>query len=245
MTSLDRTNSNTTDQSKPTWGPGKNAALSFAAFAVIFGIFAYVERDAGDEHTNAAHEVTGAVKTAVRMADKPAVATATKPAVDPAANTVQAARPSETVAPVTLEVEPAATPRIDARTAARRRRPVHSSSVTVAANAHAAPANGHGSARGRYGDARRHLRTHDLASARTHMDIASGSHPFVGRTGRMQTPSVTRAELESARALAKARICAQIDEWSCVEQNASRVLAIDPENGESRALLGQAIRNRL
>ncbi|MCQ4437897.1 hypothetical protein NO135_23125, partial [Clostridioides difficile] len=61
----------------------------------------------------------------------------------------------------------------------------------------------------------------------------------------MQTASITRAELEGARALAKARSCAVIDEWNCVEHNASRALAIDPKNSESRALLGQAIRTRL
>ncbi|MDN7678458.1 hypothetical protein [Burkholderia cenocepacia] len=39
-------------QPKPSWGPGKNAALSVAAFAAIFGAFAYVERDTRVGHAN-------------------------------------------------------------------------------------------------------------------------------------------------------------------------------------------------
>lgn len=70
-------------------------------------------------------------------------------------------------------------------------------------------------------------------------------HSYTADSAHMQAASVTRAEVEGARALAKARSCAQMDQWNCVEQNASRALAIDPKNSESRALLGQAIRNRL
>lgn len=77
------------------------------------------------------------------------------------------------------------------------------------------------------------------------MDLAPKPHSYGNDPAHMQTASVTHAELEGARALAKARWCARIDEWNCVEQNASRALAIDPKNSESRALLGQAVRNRL
>ena len=46
-------------------GPGKNAALSFAAFAAIFGIFAYAERDTTVGHASVTHDISGAIGTAV------------------------------------------------------------------------------------------------------------------------------------------------------------------------------------
>jgi hypothetical protein len=86
-----------------------------------------------------------------------------------------------------------------------------------------------------------------LARTRKQADPAPRLQPqsYTADTTHMEATSVTRDELEGARALARARSCAQIDAWNCVEQNASRALAIDPTNSESRALLGQAIRNRL
>ncbi|MCA3870614.1 MAG: hypothetical protein IOC34_33325, partial [Burkholderia sp.] len=97
----------------------------------------------------------------------------------------------------------------------------------------------------RHGAAHHAPRTETLAGTRKRLDYAPKPRSYGTDTAHMQTASVTHAELEGARALAKARSCAQIDEWNCVEQNASRALAIDPKNSESRALLGQAIRNHL
>ncbi|MBN3832309.1 hypothetical protein G3N64_10675, partial [Burkholderia sp. Ac-20344] len=115
--------------------------------------------------------------------------------------------------------------------------------VTLAASTRAAPA--HGRAAVRPGGAHREPRTATLAGTGKRMGLAPKSPSYRSDPARMQTAGITHAELESARALAKARSCAVIDEWNCVEQNASRALAIDPKNSESRALLGQAIRNRL
>jgi hypothetical protein len=231
MTSVKPPDIDSTRQSKSTWGPGKNAALSVVAFAAIFGTFAYVRRDAGDGRANAVHRVSGVVETTVVVPDDSTAATAAKP---PTVNTVLAAPPPETASP--------ATRRINAHSVATHPRSLHDASVAMAANASA-----DGSVKRGYGDAHRHRRIHDPASARTRIEVASRSPSFSGGSGsgRLQTTSVTREELEGARALAKARSCAQINEWSCVEQNASRALALDPENSESRALLGQAIRNGL
>ncbi len=114
----------------------------------------------------------------------------------------------------------------------------------LAANPHAAST---GSRTTRPGDTHRTSRSQTLARTRKHPDPVPKPQPqsYVAGTSHLEATSVTHDELEGARALAKARWCAQIDEWSCVEQNASRALAIDPKNSESRALLGQAIRNRL
>ena len=51
-------------QPKPSWGPGKNAALSVAAFAAIFGAFAYVERDARIGHASVTHDIAGVIENA-------------------------------------------------------------------------------------------------------------------------------------------------------------------------------------
>ncbi|MGU7772078.1 hypothetical protein ACV229_18140 [Burkholderia sp. MR1-5-21] len=257
MTSSNRPDAHSSGRPKSRWGPGKNAALSFAAFAVIFGLFTHVRRDAGGEHANAAHEVSGVIGTAGGTADPSVVAAAPRPVADRVTNTAQAAPPRATVSPVTVVVDPAAAPTTDPvatptvcvgsnaaqnAPAARHARPRHSPSVTMVDNAtHPAPA--YASVKRPYGEPHRQLRTHELAGARMHMDIAS-RHPAIGGTGRMQTASVTHAELDSARALARARSCAVLNQWHCVEQNASRALAMDPGNSESQLLLGQAIRNR-
>ncbi|MBN3788357.1 hypothetical protein [Burkholderia sp. Ac-20353] len=247
MTSANGPDADPARRPKSGWGPGKNAALSFAAFAVIFGVFTHVRRDAGGEHSNAAHEQSGAVATAPAAAVGPAIAaiaTAASPAVEPVANATQAAPKTETVSPVTVQIDPSATTCVGTEAApARHAKPSRFPSVTVAASSHPALANA--AVRKRYGDAHRPLRNHDFANTRTRVEVASRPHPYVGGPVRMQTASITHAELDSARALARARSCAVLDEWGCVEQNASRVLAIDPGNSESRALLGQAIRNRL
>ncbi|WP_063893826.1 hypothetical protein [Burkholderia ubonensis] len=236
MTSVNRQHVHSTGHPKPGWGPGKNAALSFVAFAVIFGIFAYVKRDVVDEVSRASHEASGVVGISVRSADKPAVA---------------ASPPNGMTSPVTIEIEPEAAPRVDAQATATPPAPTPvpapAPPVAAAANAHAAhPAPSGGAVNGKHAAMHRqqhpHPRPHDVANTRTRMTVAARPHSF-SEGGHAHTAGVTREELESARALTKARSCAVLEQWGCVEQNASRVLAIDPQNGESRALLGEAIRN--
>ena len=65
MTRAERQDGSPAHQPKPSWGPGKNAALSFAAFAAIFGIFAYAERDTTVGHASVTHDISGAIGTAV------------------------------------------------------------------------------------------------------------------------------------------------------------------------------------
>ncbi|HDR9341940.1 TPA: hypothetical protein QDB64_004983, partial [Burkholderia multivorans] len=84
-----------------------------------------------------------------------------------------------------------------------------------------------------------------LASTHKRSYAAPKHERYASDAAQMEPAAVSRDEVEGARALARARWCAQLDQWDCVEQNASRALAIDPMNSESRALLGQAIRNRL
>ncbi|OJB27836.1 hypothetical protein BGV56_31330 [Burkholderia ubonensis] len=224
-----------TGHPKPGWGPGKNAALSFAAFAVIFGIFAYVKRDVVDEVSTASHQASGVVGVSVRSTDRPDVASAP---------------PTGMTSPVTIEIEPEAAPRVDAQATATPPAPappVVAPPVVAATNAHAAhaaPSGGAVNARhaGMHRQQHRHPRPHDVANTRTRMIVTARPHSF-SEGGYAHTAGVTHEELESARALTKARSCAVLEQWGCVEQNASRALAIDPQNGESRALLGEAIRN--
>ncbi|MEK7917089.1 hypothetical protein AAB988_29895 [Burkholderia contaminans] len=262
MTRAERQDGSPAHQPKPSWGPGKNAALSFAAFAAIFGIFAYAERDTTVGHASVTHDISGAIGTAVGKTRKAimtlasrATATGTpgtsaepgpapartqaSPPAPPQVASTSAAREVSTVPPVTLAVEPQPAP----RAVAKHRQSPHAPPVTLAAGTHGASA--YGRAATRHGAAQRAQRTETLAGTSRRMDFTPSPRPYGNDTARMQTASVTHAELESARALAKARSCAVIDEWNCVEQNASRALAIDPTNSESRALLGQAIRNRL
>ncbi|WP_232441313.1 hypothetical protein [Burkholderia ubonensis] len=227
MTSVNRQHMHSTGHPKPGWGPGKNAALSFAAFAVIFGIFAYVKRDVVDEVSTASHQASGVVGVSVRSTDRPDVASAP---------------PTGMTSPVTIEIEPEAAPRVDAQATAPS--PAPAPSVVAATNAHAAPSGGAVNARhaGMHRQQHRHPRPHDVANTRTRMIVTARPHSF-SEGGHAHTAGVTHEELESARALTKARSCAVLEQWGCVEQNASRALAIDPQNGESRALLGEAIRN--
>ncbi|WP_232438863.1 hypothetical protein [Burkholderia ubonensis] len=235
MTSVNRQHMHSTGHPKPGWGPGKNAALSFAAFAVIFGIFAYVKRDVVDEVSTASHQASGVVGVSVRSTDRPDVASAP---------------PTGMTSPVTIEIEPEAAPRVDAQATATPPAPappVVAPPVVAATNAHAAhaaPSGGAVNARhaGMHRQQHRHPRPHDVANTRTRMIVTARPHSF-SEGGYAHTAGVTHEELESARALTKARSCAVLEQWGCVEQNASRVLAIDPQNGESRALLGEAIRN--
>ncbi|WP_071766392.1 hypothetical protein [Burkholderia ubonensis] len=235
MTSVNRQHMHSTGHPKPGWGPGKNAALSFAAFAVIFGIFAYVKRDVVDEVSTASHQASGVVGVSVRSTDRPDVASAP---------------PTGMTSPVTIEIEPEAAPRVDAQATATPPAPappVVAPPVVAATNAHAAhaaPSGGAVNARhaGMHRQQHRHPRPHDVANTRTRMIVTARPHSF-SEGGYAHTAGVTHEELESARALTKARSCAVLEQWGCVEQNASRALAIDPQNGESRALLGEAIRN--
>ncbi|WP_232439468.1 hypothetical protein [Burkholderia ubonensis] len=232
MTSVNRQHMHSTGHPKPGWGPGKNAALSFVAFAVIFGIFAYVKRDVVDEVSTASHQASGVVGISVRSTDRPAVASTP---------------PTGMTSPVTIEIEPQAAPRVDAQATAPPPVPAPAPPVVAATNAHAAHAAPSGGAvNARHASVHRqqhqHPRPHDVANTRTRMIVTARPHSF-SEDGHAHTAGVTHEELESARALTKARSCAVLERWGCVEQNASRVLAIDPQNGESRALLGEAIRN--
>ncbi|KVG34824.1 hypothetical protein WJ31_22900 [Burkholderia ubonensis] len=149
--------------------------------------------------------------------------------------------------PVTIEIEPEAAPRVDAQATATPPVPAPAPPVVAATNAHAAhaaPSGGAVNARhaGMHRQQHGHPRPHDVANTRTRMIVTARPHSF-SEDVHAHTAGVTHEELESARALTKARSCAVLEQWGCVEQNASRVLAIDPQNGESRALLGEAIRN--
>ncbi|MGU7841545.1 hypothetical protein ACV22V_18960 [Burkholderia sp. AW33-5] len=240
MTRAERPDGSPVRQSKPAWGPGKSAALSIIAFAAIFGGFAYVQRDAGVGHATVTHDIAGMIRSAVGKY-RNAIAAATAEPVTPSVPGTQYA--SATPA-VSATAAPAAPPRTTARAAAKHPHPAHVPPTTLAATAHAASAGGRAA---RPGDTHRTSRSQALASTKKHTDPAPRRQPqsYLADSPHMEATSVTRDELEGARALARARWCARIDEWNCVEQNASRALAIDPKNSESRALLGQAIRNRL
>jgi len=237
---------------KPSWGPGKNAALSVAAFAAIFGAFAYVERDARIGHASVTHDIAGVIENAAgKYREFIAAATGgASGAAAPAGATATVAQagpvpPSASATPaLSAAAEPPVSPQTTARSDVKPTRPAHVPATRLAAEPHAAS-----TARrtARPGDAHRTSRSQALARTRKRPDPVPKQQPqsYFAGTSHMEATSVTHDELESARALAKARWCAQIDEWSCVEQNASRALAIDPKNSESRALLGQAIRNRL
>ncbi|ABI89070.1 hypothetical protein CH72_3556 [Burkholderia ambifaria AMMD] len=256
MTRAERPDDAPVRQPKPSWGPGKNAALSIVAFAAIFGAFAYVERDVGmgnAAHTTVTRDIAGVVGTAVQKS-RDAIVAVTDNASGPsasagAASTVAQAAPGKSsaaeAAPVmSAAAEPTVAPPMTARSHPKHTRRAHGSSTTLAANASAASA---GARTTRSSEAHRTSRSQALARTKkpTDSEPSVQPHSYTADSAHMQAASVTRAEVEGARALAKARSCAQRDQWNCVEQNASRALAIDPKNSESRALLGQAIRNRL
>ncbi|WP_448167147.1 hypothetical protein [Burkholderia ambifaria] len=256
MTRAERPDDAPVRQPKPSWGPGKSAALSIVAFAAIFGAFAYVERDVGmgnAAHTTVTRDIAGVVGTAVQKS-RDAIVAVTDNASGPsasagAASTVAQAAPGKSsaaeAAPVmSAAAEPTVAPPMTARSHAKHTRRAHGSSTTLAANASAASA---GARTTRSSEAHRTSRSQALARTKKSTDSEPSvqPHSYTADSAHMQAASVTRAEVEGARALAKARSCAQMDQWNCVEQNASRALAIDPKNSESRALLGQAIRNRL
>nr|WP_057923772.1 hypothetical protein [Burkholderia ambifaria] len=252
MTRADRPDGSPVRQPKPSWGPGRSAALSFVAFAAIFGAFAYVERDGGVGHATVTHDIAGMIGSAVGKY-RQAIVAATSNASGASVPTGMASMvaqaepvmPSASATPtVSAAAEPTAAPHTTARSAAKHTRRMHVPSTTLATNAHAASASARAA---RHGDAHRTSRSQALASTRKHPDPAPKRQPqsYIADTAHVEATSVTHDELEGARALARARWCARIDEWNCVEENASRALAIDPKNSESRALLGQAVRNRL
>jgi len=252
MTRAERPDGQPVRQPKPSWGPGKNAALSIVAFATIFGGFAYVERDVRLGHASVTHDIAGVIGTAVGKYRNAVVAVtggmsgASAPGGTVAAIAQGASPiPPASAAPaITAAAEPPApAPALTtARATPKHARPAHAPSATLAADAHAAPSHGRTV---RPGDAHRASRTQTLARASKHPPPTLQPQSYMAGTAHMEATSVTHNDLEGARALAKARSCARFDEWNCVEQNASRALAIDPKNSESRALLGQAIRNRL
>ncbi|MBU9631869.1 hypothetical protein KTE60_21520 [Burkholderia multivorans] len=234
MTRAERPDDRAVSPQKPSWGPGKNAALSVVAFAAIFGGFAYIERDARIGHAGATHGISGAVGNAVDKTGKAVVAavSGTHPA-----SAIQIAQNAPPNVPASASASTSA-----AVPAAVANAQAASTPAALAAAPRTGTTSNHATTRRR--DAHR-PRTSVLASAHKRSYAAPKHERYASDAAQMEPATVSRDEVEGARALARARWCAQLDQWDCVEQNASRALAIDPMNSESRALLGQAIRNRL
>ena len=263
MTRAERQDGSPAHQPKPSWGPGKNAALSFAAFAAIFGIFAYAERDTTVGHASVTHDISGAIGTAVGKTrnaimtlprtdpqrvspehrpspGRPTRTPASPPVPPPQVASTSAAPEVSTVPPVTLAVEPEAAPRplpMPSRNSGSRRSPP----VTLAAGTHAASA--YGRAATRHGAAHRAQRAEALAGTSRRMDFAPKPRPDGSDTMRRRPASRTRSW--------KARV-----RWRNALVRGDRRMGLRgtkrepgtrdrPKNSESRALLGQAIRNRL
>ncbi|MBJ9653087.1 hypothetical protein I5588_00865 [Burkholderia multivorans] len=234
MTRAERPDDRAVSPQKPSWGPGKNAALSVVAFAAIFGGFAYIERDARIGHAGATHGISGAVGNAVDKTGKAVVAavSGTHPA-----SAIQIAQNAPPSVPASASASTSA-----AVPAAVANAQAASTPAALAAAPRTGTTSSHATTRRR--DAHR-PRTSVLASAHKRSYAAPKHERYASDAAQMEPATVSRDEVEGACALARARWCAQLDQWDCVEQNASRALAIDPMNSESRALLGQAIRNRL
>ncbi|EJO51587.1 hypothetical protein C6Q09_16600 [Burkholderia multivorans] len=208
--------------------------MSVVAFAAIFGGFAYIERDARIGHAGATHGISGAVGNAVDKTGKAVVAavSGTHPA-----SAIQIAQNAPPSVPASASASTSA-----AVPAAVANAQAASTPAALAAAPRTGTTSSHATTRRR--DAHR-PRTSVLASAHKRSYAAPKHERYASDAAQMEPATVSRDEVEGARALARARWCAQLDQWDCVEQNASRALAIDPMNSESRALLGQAIRNRL
>ncbi|PRE18756.1 hypothetical protein C6P78_08280 [Burkholderia multivorans] len=208
--------------------------MSVVAFAAIFGGFAYIERDARIGHAGATHGISGAVGNAVDKTGKAVVAavSGTHPA-----SAIQIAQNAPPNVPASASASTSA-----AVPAAVANAQAASTPAALAAAPRTGTTSSHATTRRR--DAHR-PRTSVLASAHKRSYAAPKHERYASDAAQMEPATVSRDEVEGARALARARWCAQLDQWDCVEQNASRALAIDPMNSESRALLGQAIRNRL
>ncbi|AOK64826.1 hypothetical protein [Burkholderia multivorans] len=234
MTRAERPDDRAVSPQKPSWGPGKNAALSVVAFAAIFGGFAYIERDARIGHAGATHGISGAVGNAVDKTGKAVVAavSGTHPA-----SAIQIAQNAPPSVPASASASTSAAVPVAVANAGPASTP-----AALAAAPRTGTTSSHATTRRR--DAHR-PRTSVLASAHKRSYAAPKHERYASDAAQMEPATVSRDEVEGARALARARWCAQLDQWDCVEQNASRALAIDPMNSESRALLGQAIRNRL
>ncbi|HDR8909213.1 TPA: hypothetical protein QDA83_000331 [Burkholderia multivorans] len=208
--------------------------MSIVAFAAIFGGFAYIERDARVGHAGASHDISGAVGNAADKTGKAVVAAVSGAHSASAIEIAQNAPPS---APSSASASTSA-----AVPAAVSNAGTASTPAALAATPRAGTTSSHSTTRRR--DAHR-PRTSVLASTHKRSYATPKHERYASDTAQMEPATVSRDEVEGARALARARWCAQLDQWDCVEQNASRALAIDPMNSESRALLGQAIRNRL
>ncbi|WP_254208396.1 hypothetical protein [Burkholderia multivorans] len=244
MTRAERPDDRAVSPQKPSWGPGKNAALSVVAFAAIFGGFAYIERDARIGHAGATHGISGAVGNAVDKTGKAVVAAVSGTHPASAIQIAQNAPPSVTASASASASTSAAVPAAvaNAGPASPQAADAASTPAALAAAPRTGTTSSHATTRRR--DAHR-PRTSVLASAHKRSYAAPKHERYASDAAQMEPATVSRDEVEGARALARARWCAQLDQWDCVEQNASRALAIDPMNSESRALLGQAIRNRL
>ncbi|PRG24209.1 hypothetical protein C6Q35_13115 [Burkholderia multivorans] len=210
--------------------------MSVVAFAAIFGGFAYIERDARIGHAGATHGISGAVGNAVDKTGKAVVAAVSGTHPASAIQIAQNAPPSVNASASASASTSAAVPAAVANAQAA------STPAALAAAPRTGTTSSHATTRRR--DAHR-PRTSVLASAHKRSYAAPKHERYASDAAQMEPATVSRDEVEGARALARARWCAQLDQWDCVEQNASRALAIDPMNSESRALLGQAIRNRL
>jgi hypothetical protein len=159
-----------------------------------------------------------------------------------------------TIAPAVLPSAGSATaavPHVASRFVSRHVRPLHVIPQVVVSNtAHALPGR-HDFKRDfnhqTYADALRELTARGPTHGKTPAPLASRLHPYgpYTRYTAYQPANVTHEDLSGAQALATARACAVMDQWQCVEENASRSLAIDPDNTESQTLLQQAIRNRI
>ncbi|AIO73751.1 hypothetical protein C6T58_19820 [Burkholderia multivorans] len=208
--------------------------MSVVAFAAIFGGFAYIERDARIGHAGATHGISGAVGNAVDKTGKAVVAavSGTHPA-----SAIQIAQNAPPSVPASASASTSAAVPVAVANAGPASTP-----AALAAAPRTGTTSSHATTRRR--DAHR-PRTSVLASAHKRSYAAPKHERYASDAAQMEPATVSRDEVEGARALARARWCAQLDQWDCVEQNASRALAIDPMNSESRALLGQAIRNRL
>ncbi|MBU9247597.1 hypothetical protein [Burkholderia multivorans] len=214
--------------------------MSIVAFAAIFGGFAYIERDARVGHGGASHDISGAVGNAADKTGKAVVAAVSGAHSASAIELAQNAPPGAPAPASISAAVPAAAS--NARTAPPQAADAASTPAALAATPRTGTTSSHSTTRRR--DAHR-PRASVLASTHKRSYAAPKHERYASDAAQMEPAAVSRDEVEGARALARARWCAQLDQWDCVEQNASRALAIDPMNSESRALLGQAIRNRL
>lgn len=167
---------------KPSWGPGRNAALSVVAFAAIFGAFALIERNPGRGHASIARDVAGEIGTAVgRYRNAFVAASAPVGAASTAALSASLIPPASAA-----DAEAAAAPQADAGSAAKPPRgadPRHAALATSPHDTSGGARNGHG----------RHAPDVAFASAGTHAQAPRGCVATAA-------PTATAASCAAARA---------------------------------------------